>query len=233
MVSVLLKRREEEERLRREEEERERAKKEAEEAEAKAKADAAKKEKEAQKKNLKQRRKALRNLCKERDFFSEGEEEKIRHMGELDKLCEVLDAEQLGALHDELQKEGRAAMVRSIDEMNKKLDKEKFDMMEKSAKGAGATGDKSGSSGPAWSGDELALLIKAVNLFPAGTHHRHNLGFFFLKISHAHSSFPQGPVIGGRWWQVLSISTQRRPISREMRRSPWARLRRCKTTRVP
>ena len=39
-------------------------------------------------------------------------------------------------------------------------------MMEKSQKGASS--DKSSKKGAEWSNEDLALLIKAVNLFPAG-----------------------------------------------------------------
>ena len=166
-ISFLI-RREEEERLRREEEERERKKRQAEEAEAKARQEAVRKEKEAQRKTLKQKRKKLRTLCRDNDFFAESEDEKVRNMSEVDRLCELLEAEELDVLNGELQTEGRAALLRSISMVNSRLEKEKMEMIETAAKSGGSGGDKSSASGSPWSADEIALLIKAVNLFPAG-----------------------------------------------------------------
>lgn len=170
-------RRDEEERVRREEEERERAKKAAEEAEAKAKQEAAKKEKEAQKKALKQQRKTVRNVCKENGFFAADEDEKVKHLSEVDRICEILDVEELERLGKALAVEGRPALLRCIAEVDSRQEKERMETMEKSSKGSGGGADKSGGSGAAWSSDELSLLIKAVNLFPAGENLQHKKHF--------------------------------------------------------
>lgn len=160
-------RREEEEKRRREEEEKERLEREKKEAEEKAKSEEAKKEREAIKKALKKEKKTLRTLCKENDFYAQDEDQKVAYMAEVDKLCEVLSGEELEVLNKDLKEKGKQAFLEIIEKVNHKLDKEKLEMMEKSAKSG--SGDKSGSgSSQTWSSDELALLIKAVNLFPAG-----------------------------------------------------------------
>merc|ERR1712013_603328 len=84
-------RRDEEERLRREAEAEEERQKEAKEAEEKQKANALKQEKEAQKKALKAERKKLRNISKEHDMFAKDNDEKVSHLMEMEKMCEVYD----------------------------------------------------------------------------------------------------------------------------------------------
>ena len=179
-------RREEEERQRHEAEEAERKKREQEEAEEKARMEAAKKEKEAQKKALKKERKQLRTLCKEHEFYANDEEEKISHMTELEKLCELLAVVQLNDLNSKLQSGGREVFVQAVKELNDKLEKDKLETMEKAQKGA--SGGAGSSSSKAWSSDELALLIKAVNLFPAGTNQRWEVVANFIN---QHSSTPE------------------------------------------
>ena len=77
-------------RVKREAEEVERKKREEAEAAEKVRAEAAKKEKEGAKKALKKERKQLRTLCKDHEFYAKDEEEKLVHMTELEKLCELL-----------------------------------------------------------------------------------------------------------------------------------------------
>ena len=57
--------------------------------------------------------------------------------------------------------------------LNAKLEKEKLATIEKASGGSNkGSGASSGKGGGDWSNDELSLLIKAVNLFPAGTAQR-------------------------------------------------------------
>merc|ERR1712110_75778 len=163
----------------------ERAEKEAKEQEEKKRMEAEKREREIHKKALKKERRELKNLTKEHNFFCSEtetniqEEERVLHMGELDKLCEILSAIELEDLNGRLKMaqqdnlSPRSIFIEAYTDLNAKLEKEKLATMEK-ASGTSAKGSQGSSQKIKgdWSNDELALLIKAVNLFPAGTNQR-------------------------------------------------------------
>jgi len=177
----------EEERVKKEAEDKERAEKEVKELEEKQRLEAEKKEKDIQKKALKKERRDLKNLTKEHKFFcapsetttSQTENERVHHMTELDRLCEILSAVELGALNVRLkdaekdENSQRFVFIEAYTNLNDKLEKEKLETIEKasggSSKGSVSTSGKGLGN---WSDDELALLIKAVNLFPSGTNER-------------------------------------------------------------
>lgn len=53
--------------------------------------------------------------------------------------------------------------------MNEELEREKQKQLELTQRGAGGRSEGGASKGAAWASDEVEVLIKAVNLFPAGT----------------------------------------------------------------
>merc|ERR1711962_356145 len=100
-------------------------------------------------------------------------DEKVNHLLEMEKMCEVYDTTQLADLVARLSLDltkARQVFIREINHLNGKMDEDRkaeAEMTEKTD--ANITGSKSGNE---WSTEELQLLIKAVKLFPAGTNQR-------------------------------------------------------------
>ena len=160
-------RREAEEKAKKEQEEKDRLEKERKEKE--------KNEKEAFKKALKNERKSLRTICKNHDYFANGNDDtKVQNMTEVDRLCEILSLDELKGLNSNLsgksKDDDQRFFIKAVDDLNSRLEKEKLELVEKATKGSSGV-EKATSSKP-WTSEELNHLIKAVNLFPAGTTNR-------------------------------------------------------------
>merc|ERR1712106_390453 len=147
----------EEERIKKEAEEAERKAKEDREKEEKVKAEVAKKEKEAQKKAIKTARKNLRNIAKENNMFAEDEDEKVLHLTELEKMCEIYTVDQLQKLTETLSisaDNSRASFLKEMNKLNNKMDDERKAEAEMTNRAEGVAKSKSGSE---WNTEELQL----------------------------------------------------------------------------
>ncbi|XP_054655832.1 dnaJ homolog subfamily C member 2 [Dunckerocampus dactyliophorus] len=169
---------EEKERVRQAELEVARLAKEKEEEEAKQAAQLAKKEKEIQKKAIKKERQKLRTTCKNWNYFADNEAENVKMMEEVEKLCDRLELTSLQSLNELLasasKEDSKLAVEKQVQEVNAQLQREKeaeFQAMQTGRSAEQASGG-GGSGGKGWNEEDLQLLIKAVNLFPAGTNAR-------------------------------------------------------------
>merc|ERR1711970_13800 len=121
-------RRDEEERIKKEQEEAERKEREAKEEIEKAKKAAEKKEKDEMKRLLKIERKRLRNISKEQNYFVIDEDEKVTHLAEVEKMCELYNCDQLKDLVERLEKDkskSREVFIKEMNKLNNKMEEEK------------------------------------------------------------------------------------------------------------
>ncbi|XP_016134836.1 dnaJ homolog subfamily C member 2-like [Sinocyclocheilus grahami] len=165
------------------EEEAARMRREKEEEAVRQAAQQAKKEKEAQKKAIKKERQKLRTTCKTHSYFTDNEADGVRMMEEVEKLCDRLELTSLQTLNEALasgsKEQSKAALENQVQEVKDQMQKEKEAEMQaqQAARGAehtsaGGGGGGGGANNRGWNEEDLQLLIKAVNLFPAGTNAR-------------------------------------------------------------
>ncbi|TMS02866.1 DnaJ-like protein subfamily C member 2 [Larimichthys crocea] len=152
--------------------------KEKEEEEAKQAAQQAKKEKEIQKKAIKKERQKLRTTCKNWNYFADNEADSVKMMEEVEKLCDRLELISLQSLNEILasgsKDDSKAAVEKQVQEVNAQLQREREAEVQarQAARSAEQASGGGGGGGKGWNEDDLQLLIKAVNLFPAGTNAR-------------------------------------------------------------
>ncbi|PZC76219.1 hypothetical protein B5X24_HaOG204899 [Helicoverpa armigera] len=157
------------------------AKQKAEEAE-RARLEAARAEREQQKKNLRKEKKALRDLCKANNYYSNTEDETVSHMAAVEKICEMLKVVELQELVKELESKGRDAFVKTVKDTEDKLEAERKAIFENKRVEEQKARKESALKQPIeWSVEMTQLLIKAVNLFPAGTNQRWEVVANFLN----------------------------------------------------
>lgn len=127
-------------------------------------------EKEQQKRALKKERKILRDTAKSNNYYSTDDKEFLKHMEGVEKICEMLKLLELQNFNKELQEGGKTVFLRVLKETEDKLEQEKQSMI--SNKTTTVTNNASVKvidKKALWNNENIKLLIKAVNLFPAGT----------------------------------------------------------------
>lgn len=97
-------------------------------------------------------------------------------MTDVEYLCEALQSADLRALNEELSQngrdinEGKNLLLKHVATVKAKVQQER-DETGKTSKSTGSGGRDTNST-KNWAADDIQLLIKAVNLFPAGTSRR-------------------------------------------------------------
>lgn len=158
------------------------AKEQAEAAE-RAKIEAKRQEREAQKKALKKERKVFRDTCKSNNYYIENKEEMLAHITAVDRLCEMLNAFELEELNKNLKNNARSTFLKAVKDCQSRMEAEKKAVVETSIQKTTELAKKQivTKISPEWTPDNLQLLIKAVNLFPAGTNQRWDVVANFIN----------------------------------------------------
>lgn len=149
------------------------------------------KEKEIQKRALKKERKALRDFAKSHDYFcAEIGNDKIRNIENVEKLCEAFKLIELQELNKKIQQnpsEGPEIFFDAVDTMDKLNNTERQKNLQPGSY-VNSIGKSTGSplvttinKKSLWTNENVQLLIKAVNIFPAGTNQRWDVVANFIN----------------------------------------------------
>ncbi|KAG5677460.1 hypothetical protein PVAND_007218 [Polypedilum vanderplanki] len=145
------------------------------------------KERENQKRALKKERKNLRDFAKSNNYFADNDEnQRLKNIENVEKLCEALKLMDLQDLNKKLSDSTKPDDIfsQAVNEMEKQLEEER----NKSVQSSYINSIGKNTSNPLtnkkalWNNDNIQLLIKAVNLFPAGTNQRWEVVANFINL---------------------------------------------------
>lgn len=176
-------------RIAKEAEETERKYREEAEAKKRLEEEAIKAQQTQLKKSLKRIRKNIRDICKQNEYYVDDEKNIIKHMTDLEAICEALPLEELNEFYRELTtQDGKVAFLNRANEIRCKMKEERLNSLNEVNNTSSTTTmtttqqqqKERTNVGKPWSNKELQLLVKAVNLFPAGTNDRWDVIANFL-----------------------------------------------------
>lgn len=149
------------------------AKEQAEAAE-RARIEAKRQEREVQKKALKKERKILRDICKANNYYADNADQNLAHMTAIESMCERLSLSELEDLNANLKNNGKSAFSKAFKDNQASLDKERLEDLNVPKQKLNTENNVPAvvMIAPEWNEDNIQLLVKAVNLFPAGTNQR-------------------------------------------------------------
>lgn len=137
-------------------------------------------EKEQMKKLLKKERKALRDKLKEAKYYGNNDKETLKNMEGVEKICEILNLNELQELNKDIEKKGQNAFFVALKTVEKKIAAELEELNQTQQKKV-TKNDKEVKKSDIWNNENMQLLIKSVNLFPAGTSQRWDVIAAFIN----------------------------------------------------
>lgn len=141
-----------------------------------------------QKRALKKEREALRDYAKSNDYFA-SDSDKIKNIENVEKLCEafkLLELQELNKKIAENAANGEKVFFEAVKEMELQLNEERQKNLQPNAYvnsiGKNTSSPFSVDRKTLWNNDNIQLLIKAVNIFPAGTTQRWEVVANFINL---------------------------------------------------
>ncbi|XP_049298044.1 dnaJ homolog subfamily C member 2 [Anopheles funestus] len=125
-------------------------------------------ERERTKRVLKKERKLFRDTAKGKDYFAANEKERLKHLEGVEKLIDSFKLLELQDFNKELAAGGRDVFVKALGDLEVRQEQERM-AAQQTAQIPNNAGLKVVNRKAMWTHDNVQLLIKAVNLFPAGT----------------------------------------------------------------
>jgi DnaJ family protein C protein 2 len=146
------------------------------------------KERELQKRALKKERKSLRDFVKTKNYFASNDDNaRLKNIENVEKLCEALKLVNLQDLNKKLSEDADKSgdiFSHAVNEMEKQLEEERNKSVQSSyINSIGKnTANALANKKALWDNANIQLLIKAVNLFPAGTNQRWEVVANFINL---------------------------------------------------